>query len=323
MLIICALIQLPEILQNLNSGLVQLILDTDAGKEAYNDAMENVSGSGKSIGNLPAIIFNAFSDIGVFLFFYYLRHPRTNKWILSGLSICLIITVLRPIMHGQRGPVVAAVLTAIMCYFLFERFYSRRLTHMIRMSGIIAILAVSIPIGAITFSRFGSRVQGVGGYISWYVGQGSLYFNNYALDDGGIRYGDRTANLFKRIIWSDTPANYAERRDKYGNLKIDDELFTTFVGDFCIDYGPFIAFLIFIFFNAWVLRNISTRDGTIKFHQLYLVYFTLCISIQGGMTLFAYSDTANLRIVTFMLLYAYLRIHDKLLATYPVKIKIQ
>lgn len=321
LLIACAIIQIPELAHNFEDGLVRLILDSDAGKDAYAESIENVSAGGKSINNLPAIIFNTISDIGVFLFFYYLRHPHENKWKMIGLGICLIVSVLRPIMHGQRGPVIAALLTAIMCYFLFERFYSKRLSHRIRLVGVMAIFIVFIPIGAITFSRFGSSEQGVGGYLSWYIGQGSLYFNNYALDDGGIRYGDRTANIFKRIIWSDTPANFVERRAKYGHLTVDDEIFTTFVGDFCIDYGPFVAFLIFVIFNVWGLSTIAIRDGTIKIHQLYLVYFTLCISVQGGMTLFAYSDTANLRIVTFILLYAYLRYHDKLLTIYPVKIK--
>ena len=52
-----------------------------------------------------------------------------------------------------------------------------------------------------------------------------LFFNNYGLDADGIRYGDRTANLFKQIIWDDTPHNYMERRDKYPHLKIDDYYF--------------------------------------------------------------------------------------------------
>lgn len=71
-------------------------------------------------------------------------------------------------------------------------------------------------------SRFGKEQAGVGGFINWYVGQGSLYFNNNGLDAGGIRYGDRTINLFKRIIDPDTPKNFVERRDKYHNLELDD-----------------------------------------------------------------------------------------------------
>jgi hypothetical protein len=43
--------------------------------------------------------------------------------------------------------------------------------------------------------------------------------------------------------------------------------------------------------------------------------------MQGGMTLFPYSDSANLRVVVIFSLYAYLRYHEKLLEKYPLEDK--
>ena len=167
-------------------------------------------------------------------------------------------------------------------------------------------------------SRFGDYKVDVSGIMNWYIGQGSLYFNNYGLDAGGIRNGDRTMYLVKRVIDPDTPKNFVERREKYHNLKIDDYYFYTFVGDFTIDFGPVPAFIIFVVFNLIVLMLIRPRDGTIQVYQLLLLYFSMCICMQGGMTLFSYSDFAGLRIVVIILLYLYLRYHEQLLEKFPL-----
>ncbi|MBQ2169816.1 MAG: hypothetical protein II449_11320, partial [Prevotella sp.] len=133
-----------------------------------------------------------------------------------------------------------------------------------------------------------------------------------------IRNGDRTMYLVKRVIDPDTPKNFVERREKYHNLKIDDYYFYTFVGDFTIDFGPVPAFIIFVVFNLIVLMLIRPRDGTIQVYQLLLLYFSMCICMQGGMTLFSYSDFAGLRIVVIILLYLYLRYHEQLLEKFPL-----
>jgi oligosaccharide repeat unit polymerase len=221
-------------------------------------------------------------------------------------------------MRGQRSGVIMSLLTVILGYMLFRRYLSSIINRCVQIIGLSIIIATALPITAITLSRFESRSEGIAGFLTWYVGQANIYFNNYALDAGGIRNGDRTINLAKRIINpEDTPNNYVERREMYHNLEIDDYYFTTFVGDFCIDFGPVATVFIFVIFNAFVLMQIRPRDGTIELHQLLLLYFTMCICMQGGMYLFNYSDTANLQIITFGCLYAYLRYHNCLLEHFP------
>ena len=119
--------------------------------------------------------------------------------------------------------------------------------------------------------------------------------------------------MIKRLIDPSTPKNYVERRDKYPHLYIDDYFFVTFIGDFTIDFGPYLATFIIIAFGLIIMSRIRIRDGSIALYDLILLYFAVCVSIQGGMTLFSYSDTGNLRIVAFLMLYAYLRYHEKLL----------
>ena len=316
--IVCAVALVPSIIGNFKEGLVMLFLDNDAGKDAYEEQLKEAQESGAAIRNLPAIIYNTLFEISVFTSFYLLAQKRKSLSLTLPLLLSLVVGVLMPIMKGQRGVVIINILTILVGYMLFRRFISRRINKAVNIAGIIAVIIFSFPIAAITLSRFQDRKTAVSDFLNWYIGQGNLYFNNHGLDAGGIRYGDRTFNLFKRLVDSNTPKNFVERRDKYHNLNLDDNLFSTFVGDFTIDFGPYLAVVIFIVFNLWVLSQIRPRNDIIKPHQLLLVFFTVCICMQGGMTLFSFSDTGNLRIIAFALLYAYLRYHDTLLQTFPL-----
>ena len=70
-IIATALIQIPDIVHNASTGVLALLTDTDAGKNAYDEQVEAVAESGKAIRNLPAIIYNALSDLIPFILFYF------------------------------------------------------------------------------------------------------------------------------------------------------------------------------------------------------------------------------------------------------------
>ncbi|MCH4147040.1 MAG: oligosaccharide repeat unit polymerase [Prevotella sp.] len=321
-IIICSILLIPDVIKNQSSGLLKLFTDTDAGKDAYMEQQEKASEAGSAIRNLPAIIFNSLCDISIFLFYYFISLKKKKYKIIIGLTFSICIGVLMPIMNGQRSGVITSMLTIIGGYMLFKQYYSKRINRIVRNIGIIAIFVMALPVAAITMSRFSNFNAQVSSFLCWYAGQSSIYFNNEALNPGGTRHGDRTMNLFKRLVDPKTPKNYVERRDKYSNLSIDDNVFTTFVGDFTIDYGPISAFFIFVVFNILVLLSFykcRSRDETSKLHQLLLLYFTVCISVQGGMYLFTYSDVGgNLRLITYTLLYSYLRYHEALLHKFPL-----
>ena len=322
-IIITGVMQLPDIIFNSGGGFMKLIMDTDAGKDAYQEQLDNASDSGAKITNLASIVFNSLTDISVFLCFYLITLKRKSMWLIYGLLFSIFISILQPLISGQRGPVMYAVLTALLGFMLFKQFISHRIVTSVRKAGILLAIIILIPITAITLSRFSNRVEAtIGTFMSWYFGQGNIYFNNYALNNNGIRYGDRTFNLVKRLVDSDTPKNFVERREKYHNLLCDDNLFVTFVGDFCIDFGPYIAVVIFLVFNYYVLRRTKPKNRKMKLHQVFLLYFTLCICMQGGMTLFSYSDTANIKMFVMIMFYAYLCYHEKLEQRFPKNVTL-
>lgn len=282
---------------------MDLLSDADMGKDMYSESMQESENSGSGIQNLVSIVVNAMSDITILLFFYYLSLPKRNWVIIAGLFVSTITYMLSPILSGLRGGVVTAIFTFVVAYFLLRPYYTARLRRWIDMAGLILVIVVSIPIAAITMSRFGEKDGGAMYSVVYYAGQAPINFNNYGLDAGGIRYGDRTFNLVKRVFDSDTPKNYVERRNKYYKLKMDDDIFYTFVGDFTLDFGPYIAPIIFLIFTSLIVCLTKPKQGKIAFYQLILIYFVACICMQGSFYLFAYADTAGLKIIVLFILY--------------------
>lgn len=305
-------------LPKLADGFMKILFDSTAGLAIYKETMEaseamNI-GDGK-ISNLPSIISGLLSDLGILMLFYNMTLKKSRHIITICLTIACLYPILDQISVSQRGPVLDRFFTIIISYFTLRKFIPRNINNIIKTLGILLVISITIPLVAITSSRFDR--EGSGGAMSsvlFYVGQENLFFNNYGLNNGGLRYGDRTFPMFKRMLgFKNVPHNFYERRAKYNNLKINDEVFVGFVGDFTLDFGPYIAFLIFILFTLFILRSTRLHNGRILFHQLILLHFVMCICIQGGMKLFSYSDVSNLKIITIFIAYFVFRIDYELI----------
>jgi oligosaccharide repeat unit polymerase len=300
-------------LPNVRDGLIKILFDSTAGMAIYKDTMDSTQAAnindGK-ISNLPSIISGLLSDIGTLMFFYYLTLEKRKKLITLGLLVSIIYPIFDQIAISQRGPVLDRLSTIVISYFALRKFIPTGIDRAIRLVGITLVIIVLIPIVAITSSRF-DRPDSSGAVSSvlFYTGQSNLFFNNYGLDNGGLRYGDRTFPMFKRMLgFDDVPHNFYERREKYGDLKINDEVFVGFVGDFTLDFGPYIPPVLFLLFSIFIVINTRVRNQKILFHQLILLHFVMCVCIQGGMKLFSYSDVGNLKLITIFLAYMVFRI---------------
>jgi len=211
---------------------------------------------------------------------------------------------------GQRGPILEIMLSMVITYFALRKFYQPKVNKIIRNIGITFLIITSIPIIALTVSRFGESDAGSESSVLFYAGQENLYFNNYGLDNGGVRYGDRTFPLFKKMLgFENVPDNFWERRSKYPNLQINDEVFIGFIGDFTLDFGPFIAPIIFIFFIIFILNKTIVRNKVILFHQLILLHFVMSLCMLGGMKLYPFSDIGgNLQLIIYFLSFLFFRL---------------
>lgn len=306
--IFIVLVRIPGIISTLPDGLKMLVLE-DAGVDLYNETKDAYVASDRQVTNLVAVLYGFFSDVGIFLLFYYLTMKKRKKWISVVLGISVIVIILDSLAKGQRtGPTMVA-LTCIMTYFLMKPYMELKIRKLTAKLAITGLVLVGVPFLFLTNSRFGSDSSGDAlASVEAYVGMAPINFNQYCLDAGGIRNGDRTSPEFKRLLgFSNVPKDVNERRSRY-SLKIDDDVFYTYVGDFTLDYGPFWAVIIFIVFSVLFVKIIKTNSNeTIPFYKMIPVYFVACVCMQGGMYLFSYSHMANYKIMTIFLVYLLFR----------------
>lgn len=296
------------VFSHLYSGISFILLDEDGGADLYTKMADNAASGGIGISNIFAIVGNMFYEFGILLLFYNLTLKKKNKYIIIGLSLAMIIGILTYLAAGQRGGMIKRTLVTVGTFFLLKDYIDYKTKRKVKRIGIIVIAVVSFLFMAISLSRFSNREGGVESSFNRYAGQSVLYFDQYAFDNNGIRYGDRVAPVFKRLLtFDDVPRNYMERRAKYPQLHINDEVFVTFVGDFCFDFGPVIAFLLIILFSFLNRRTIRYNGAVFPFHKLIILHFCLCVCLQGG-SLFPYADLGNVGIILYVLLYLFFSI---------------
>lgn len=306
-----ALVVAPVYWQDMVDAIV-IILTTDTGGEElyYLAALERGKSTSFALFNIFKIIFNCFSDFTILLFFYYLILPNKKKIILWGLLFTVFVSMLESIIGGGRTGITMKILISVTSFFMFRHHLSTKIRKVVSSFGIGIVLFFSSIMVIIGESRFSdnSNYQ-----LLNYSGQAPLYFNKYGLDAGGIRYGDRTCSIFKKmLLFDDVPTNFDDCRQKYNKMKMNDSRFSTFVGDFTLDFGPVWATVIFCLFSFTMIRLTKNRNGTIMFHQLILVFLVMSICITGGMYLFYYSFKGNYVLIGFIIMYFLFKWdHDK------------
>ena len=161
--------------------------------------------------------------------------------ILSILSFAVFSSVFLALVESNRTQATFAVLSITVSYFMFRRFYGDRIKKIARVTAISLGSVVAALFLVVTISRFGDKDEGATGSILYYTGQAPLYFNRFAFDLGGVRYGDRTINLFKKMLGFDAPTGIFDTRMKYEDMAANDSVFTTYIGDFVMDFGPWLT----------------------------------------------------------------------------------
>lgn len=304
--IVCTLLQIPHIIANIADGIRNIMVDTAAGEDMYLESQVEDSSYDGSVGNLTAIIFNIFSPLAFILFFYYMTLGRKYLWAIIGFGLCVLIKSFHSLSNGQRTEVTMSVINIFVAYVALKPILSDRIKRYVRIVLTFFAISITIPFVALTVSRFGEKQGGATGGLVYYIGEAPYYFNNYALDAGGTRHGDRTCNVFKKLIGKPSPNGIFDVRDAYPMLKMDDSIFSTFIGDFVLDFGATTTAIIFILFSILFTRLTPTNGpNQIPFHRLILIYFAMSVCMQGGFYLFNYAFEGNLQILAIFVFYVF------------------
>ena len=303
--IAAAITGVPHTISNFTTGISKMLVDNRAASDLYLESLDAVEHTGSGITNLASIISGAFSGLAYVMFFYLLTFKHKNKAFILSLLVCLLAGAVSSIAVGQRGGLVEELNKFLVTYLLFKPFLSELINKTAKKVFIVAAVLALLPLSLVTISRFGQSEGSISSSVSYYAGQSALYFDNYGLDDNGIRYGDRTFPLFKRMVgFSGVPKNFFERRSKYPHLKINDEVFSTYVGDWAIDFGPIAAFILLALIAVIFSKTTYITHGRVYFHQLLLLHLLVIVCTQGAFKLYPFSDVGgNLRLMVYLMAY--------------------
>ncbi len=304
--VICSFAKIGD-LRNLYTGVMEMV--AGAGADVYNETMsESAYNAGNQrVSNMFSIFANILYGVCTLFFFFLLIKKEKNKLLLVGMVASFVISILGSIAISQRGPALNRALLVLGTYFIMKPYLPNNVTRKVNLVFLLMGILLSIPVIYITISRF--EDDGPFNSLCYYFGEQNIYFNNYALDNNGIRYGDRIFPIFKQMLGFDNvPTDFWERRLKYPHLNINDEVFIGYVGDFFLDFGPILGSLILIGFSVFCASKLKLQNGNLYLYQLLPIVFLMHMCLFGGIFLFPYADTGNLTIIMFIIMYIVLKL---------------
>lgn len=301
---ICSIVRLPEILPNISNGITMILLESQGGAELYAAKLNSIMRVSGNSFSVISIVHNIFEESVVFLVFYYLSLSERKRFYVILILLVVLIDMLNSLSKGERNYVMLFSFMLAVGYFMFHGFMENKIRKVVKRIAIIFFVLLLVPFVAITVSRFGdSRNTTAMGSMIAYAGKAPINFNKYVYNTNDIRYGDRTANLFKKMLGYDVPANHEEGQILYSHLKIDDSTFYTFVGDFVMDFGVVGAAVLFVTLTLFLLFVVRIKGHIMGLHQLFVIYFVVTICAQGGMYMFSFTYSGNWKIIGAIFFY--------------------
>lgn len=303
-------LRVPTLFKNLSSNFILMISDTSYLSDKYED-LHSGGASGFVTGsfNFISILGGMIDEIAVFFLMYYLSLNDKKKWIVIILAIASVLSPIGALVQARRGSMVFAILSFGVYYLMFRHSYSESLNRTIRK--ILLIIGSSIFAGMIliTISRFTKSYMD-DDYATYsalyYLGQPMLYVDHAVMDPGGCRWGDRTIPLFKSFF-TDGAYSYDQRILKYTNLSVDETVFTTYFGEFILDFGLFGGFALWIILIIWLYNLGPGTRESIPFYRLLPIVILINILVCGW-TQSPFADVGgNLHFVFIILLYFYFK----------------
>lgn len=257
-------------------------------EDAKGDRMDTKSFSGSI--NFLNVLSNVSDFIIPFLFFLYLLLDKQNKVVLVLLFLGLLKVPLLGIANASRFQLISQIFVIFLLFFFFQPYMKQSIVKTIRRLFIIIssfILFLFLSVSIVRSVVDNKTDMGYG--LARYYAQGPLVFNNFCMDANGTREGHFTFPVVIKLFGGESLSEN-ELRLKYSHMKVDNSKFTTFVGDFVLDYGPLLAFFMFLFYS-FVMKNKLRNNATLKFSQLIFLY--LCMRFCCGFYQYQLGSTSG------------------------------
>lgn len=264
--------------------------NTDSLADAYSDKMSsdfdrsNFINWFSFVGRIGNSINLKFQYCSLFLLFLYLCMPEKKKLYIFLLLLSAINPILYQLGMSGRSTLVFTFLRAILLFLMFRTFLDDKLKRMIIKYGFITLVAGVLLLSIITLARYrtnaGANSISLMAWVSLYIGEGSLNFNNNMWYTNALTEGDNCFSFFKSLLGMDTFTDYLERRDYWGpRTGVNPVRFYTFVGDIYSDFSYLVLPL--LLFVSVFLRKMVVNKNVVTLFRVYLLYLWGYICVTG------------------------------------------
>lgn len=216
---------------------------------------------------------NIGRTIGPLLFFSYLIKKDRSPMVLLLLSVSLLQTPFEGIANASRLQLFSQFFILFLLYCFFYPFIKSTDRKIFRKVAVVVVLFFFTIFMIITIVRSQYSAGGVNSMFSIerYYAEGPLNFNGYCMDANGTREGHIVIPYLLRMA-GEKVLTPEELLFKYRYMTIDNRVFSTYVGDFVLDFGPTVAFMIFIILFSFFdfLLNHKRRLG-LNYGQIIIV----------------------------------------------------
>lgn len=261
--------------------------------------------SGRSI-DINGVLTNLSVSLSPLLFFIYMLFPNKNKWIQIALAISLLAAPIDGIIRCSRVLIVVNLFILCFLFIFFRTYLPETLKRRVLLFGTIVIGIAFLFFSIISLGRsHGNTDRNMWNY-QRYFSESFLVFDGYCFNAGGDRDGNRTAPLLK-VITGEPVLSGKELRYKYRHMSMDSSRFSTFVGDYVLDYGLVAASFIFIVFALIFTRLLQNKkNNEIYFHQFFIVFLVMRFNL-GFFQSLDVGLGGNLVFVSLCLLYIFFK----------------
>ena len=222
-----------------------------------------------------------FTPIIPFFTFYLLASIKNH----SKLKILMLISMILPVIlqafaMAHRHILVYTMINILIANILFSGSLSKKIRKIIYLWTGIIIGATAFIVFLFAFLLFDDGTNNIVTYsLLRYLGEPFVNFNTMLWDNDYYLYGNKSFPLFREILGFNT-ISINDIRDYAGqHVNYIPYYFYSIIGSFCMDFNPFIAFLLLslVAYIFYYLINKKYKNNSFMQHLLIYLYATYTI----------------------------------------------
>lgn len=211
-------------------------------------------------------------------FSFYLLSKKNNKIALLLLFCSGILSILWGVANANRQQEICSAISLFLTYLLFRNTLSERTNKIIKSTGIVLFSALILVVLAISMLRFGNERSFLFYELFRYFGEAPLNFSSILFEHQKSRMWGACSFPYLLGVTMDM-----RRSLMSSSVGIVSYIFYSFIGNFVIDFGKIITFLmgVFVFLCSFVSKVFKSHAARASLGKIILLQLWANMCFQG------------------------------------------